>query len=326
MAIFATMTFFVSATVAEGATIISTPLVSQAVKTATGQKALGTIAPTLAQLGGGDSRFFGPYAYAGCNPFDPSLSAPAKAALLAKPRPCWFGSASASKVIVLVGDSHTGMWTPAFRALSSSYGFKIANFIYSACPPLLTDLDASPQIYSGQLSNSKDCQTWNKKLPSQIAALKPLAVFFGNGREFSIADPAVFAKWNLGFVAFIKSIAAPQKFLIGSTPFVITPPQRWQCAASHPSSIGACAVTFNPTDTTNSSSVQFQSDQIISRQSGAELLDVSNLVCGKSNPKLWTCPVVIGGNVVYVNGSHVTANFMTFIAPAFGPVLSRFLP
>lgn len=309
-----------------GATTISTPSIAQSVQKASTQKGLGTVSPSLAQLGSGESRFVGPYAYAGCTLPDPTLSVSAKAALLAKPRPCWFGSMSASKVVVLVGDSHAGMWTPALRALSSSYGFKIANFVYSACPPVLANLDANPKIYSGQLSNSKDCQTWNKNLPAQIAALKPSAVFFGNGREFSIADSAVFAKWNAGFVAFIKSIKVARKFLIGSTPFVVTPPQRWQCVASHSTSIDTCAITFDPSNLSDSSSVQFRSDQIISAQSGAELLDVSSMFCGKGNPKLWVCPVVIAGKVVYVNGAHITSDYMTYIAPAFRSVFSRIFP
>ena len=321
-----TLALVVVPSVSEGASIITTPAVSQAVNKATTQKALGVISPTLAQLGGGDSNFIGPYTYASCNPFDPSLSAPARAALLAKPRPCWFGSMSATKVIVLVGDSHAGMWTPAFRALASSYGFKIANFVYSACPPVITNLDAPPKIYSGQLSNSKDCQTWNKNLGPQINTLKPAAVFFGNGREFSIAPADVFAKWNAGFVALIKTIKIPRKFLIGSTPFVVTPPQRWQCAASHATAVDECAIKFNPSDSADVSAAQLRSDQIIATQSGAELLDVSNMFCGKDNPKLWSCPAVIGGKIVYVHGAHVTSDYMTFIAPAFRPVFSRIFP
>lgn len=45
-----------------GATTISTPSIAQSVQNATTQKVLGSTSPTLAQLGGGDSRFVGPYA------------------------------------------------------------------------------------------------------------------------------------------------------------------------------------------------------------------------------------------------------------------------
>jgi len=244
--------------------------------------------------------------------------------IISKPIPCTFGDKTSSKVIVLVGSSHAGMWLRAAIDVAVRERVALKAFIYTSCVPIIASPGQNAFRPTDPRVTATTCATWNSTVGSAITALKPAAVFVGSGTEIPTTDRA-HAQWVRGMTAFLATIHVNQKFIIGATPHITTPVDAAQCLLSHATNIEPCVTTValsNPRDLTTS---MLNADEEISAASGATLVDVVDMLCTSPTraTRVMRCPPVIDGRLVYVNGSHLTTTFTTHIEGFLQPIFEE---
>jgi hypothetical protein len=89
-------------------------------------------------------------------------------------------SPTATKTVVLWGDSHAGHWSPVFYAYARQENYRLISFLHPGCPPLLHTRRTDG------IGNARRCDTFGltEDVLEYIAKLQPLSV-------------SVVARWNV---------------------------------------------------------------------------------------------------------------------------------
>jgi len=243
--------------------------------------------------------------------------------LIANPAPCSFGDSTSSTVIVLVGSSHAGMWLRAAIDVANREHISLKAFIYTSCVPIIAPTGKNSFSPTDPHVTPTNCATWNANVGAAITAIKPTAVFVGSGTEISTVGKA-HAQWVRGVSSFLATIHVNRKFIIGATPHITSTEDAAQCLISNTANIEPCVTVVslsNPRDLTTS---MLDADEEVAAESNATLIDVTSLMCTTPTRATRTmrCPPVIGGRLVYVNGSHLTINFTTHIESFLQPIFA----
>lgn len=85
---------------------------------------------------------------------------------------CSYGDELSSKVVVLIGGSHSLQWLPALKKLGFENGFKVINMTKSGCV-----LSSSNPGLPQSKENISSCMRWNRNVINEIIKLQPRAVF-----------------------------------------------------------------------------------------------------------------------------------------------------
>jgi len=117
------------------------------------------------------------------------------------PKPCAAGNKTATRTIVLLGDSHAQHWLPALDKAGREHDWRIVSFTKSACPwvdtPVYVEL-------VGFLRPYDECSDWRAAALPMIVALKPEIILMGAGSRYARVTPAMWeegAKRTLGVLA-----------------------------------------------------------------------------------------------------------------------------
>lgn len=208
---------------------------------------------------------------------------------------CTYGDLSASKTIVLYGDSHAAQWFPALENLAKDKGFKLVSLTKSACP--------APEVRKVQVGAYKnaDCFKWRENSIKRIKQLRPDAVILSGYQHFQV--PSQYQSrsiwWAEGQRATFQHLQglSPKLIYISDTP----KPSRDipNCLASN----GGAKCNENE-----------KSDPQIS----------GNFI--KVNPTPWlctsNCPAVVNGIVAYRDASHISVDISRALSPKLGTVLA----
>jgi hypothetical protein len=218
--------------------------------------------------------------------------------LITKPQlPCnQFGDPSGKTQVMLVGDSHAGMWLPAVNELAQQNHWKLTFLAKSGCPvgdyPTYVDSDQSTGI-------DTQCNLWRTALIADIDQVKPDIVIIAS-QEHAIAaqDPT----------GLTKTITAMEQGA-GKVLFLADTPNPTQnipdCLAQHQSDITACNLPISRTE---------QGGRLAeiagAKAAGAPVIDPTTWFCTAT-----TCPAVIQNTIVYVDASHITADYAILREP-----------
>lgn len=247
-----------------------------------------------------------------------------RVALVAHPQPCTLGDTASSTNVVLVGSSHAGMWSRALSKVALDNHIALKTFVYTSCVPLISTtpiLDFAPL---DPKVTATTCSTWNARVGKAIDALQPVAVFIGGGTEFDISGEKQ-AQWVKGLTTFVESIHVPQKFIIGSSPRMNTSGEIARCLLMNRNTATNCSLRVNLRRSLDPTTALLRADRTVARATGAELLDVTPLLCTPIPVGGVTliCPAVIDGRLVYVNGSHLTTGITSHFQTVFQPVIGK---
>lgn len=274
----------------------------------------GNIQPSLqALMSSTGYRQIGYVAGLMCSPYS-------KASLVTNPEPCWLGDSSATRTLVLYGDSHAGSWIPAMDLYAKSIKAKLAVFWFPGCPSPLVVASTNGSFYS---SRAADCNTWNSKITSAIAGVNPFAIVmasgYGTDHSFSATE---YQQWLTGWTVLGRQLRskAPRSafYMLSTTPYLRQSAP--QCLANQPNAIGNCgysSAAFAQSGYTFSLGDNRLRDIASSRAVGATLVDVVPLFCANL-----FCPAVIGNTVVYGDTHHITLQINLDLAPALGQLLN----
>ncbi len=209
---------------------------------------------------------------------------------------CVYGKAGSATTIAMLGDSKMGQWFPAVRRVAVDEGWRLEVYLKSACVPAPIGVTA-------------DCAQYNARL---LAWLKQ------HGAPDYVLVSVRGSSYERSSNGLAKQLAALQA--MGSKVIVLADnldPNTavYECVEKHPHDFAACG--FDREGQHNYSGNRTLDDAV--RQLGLPKIDLERWIC----PPAKTCPAVIGGVLVYRQGSHVTATYMRTLTPMLHRALVR---
>ncbi|HWD55008.1 MAG TPA: acyltransferase family protein [Acidimicrobiales bacterium] len=223
--------------------------------------------------------------------------------------PCVFGETSASRSIVLFGDSHALMWFPAINNLAIQQHDDLVVMGKATCPPL------EIPIFSPDLGRPyTECDAWRAAELQRMKTLRPAVVILGFSREYGIDNDHVVVDspaWLAGLSEMITTIeqdTGAQVVVMGDDPY----PQQSvpDCLSQHLADTAACAIPrhypyYNPSG--------IPQEQAVAAAAGAGYVDTDPWFCVAS-----TCTPILGNMLVYRDDNHITATYANWLTPVIG--------
>lgn len=235
---------------------------------------------------------------------------------------CLFGDTTASRSIVLFGDSHAAMWFPAIDAWANANSYRLYVWTKAACPPVRITL------FSPVLKRTwTECTQWYSAAMAAISSTHPALVVVGIAPNYDAAYDVVQngGPWLSGLSSTVTGVrqAGGRVLVIGSTP---SPPQSIpDCLSGRLDDIPGCQ--FSPLGRRVSGGGLVGVDQAGNRAesaavtaAGGQFLDVVPLFCTSA-----VCDVVVDNLLVYRDNSHVTVPYANYLAPLIGTKMTATL-
>ena len=223
---------------------------------------------------------------------------------------CVFGDPNGSKTIVLLGDSHAGMWWSGFNAVAKQAHWKLVLLMKAACPAV--DLN----FWNWQTNTPYPaCNTWHQNITARINKLDPAVVVVSNWWHgdgiFPNGYPPTAAQWQTGLEQTLNSITSPgtKKVVWGDIAYLAQTGA--DCLAAHESDVQACS-------TPASQAIPPGHEQTLraaAQAAGATYVSTTPWLCST------TCTAVIGKYGVYADANHISASYAHYLAGAIQAAL-----
>jgi len=230
---------------------------------------------------------------------------------------CTFGAKGGGRRVELVGNSHAGEWLPALEVLADRYDWRITTRLASRC-----SLAMIPQSLP-TAAESRTCLRWTRQAVRAVIADHPDVVVMSNRISVSAVGKSGKASVNAYRRGYLKVLgefkrAGVDVLVIHDTPApgdagITSAPD---CVAENPHDLSACsgpARSWIPADPAPAAARSMGTSRI-------RAVDLNNWICP---PK--RCESVVGGVIVYFDGSHLTATYARTIAPHLATPLRAML-
>jgi peptidoglycan/LPS O-acetylase OafA/YrhL len=238
---------------------------------------------------------------------------------------CEYGPDDYAVTIAVVGDSKVAQWLPALEVLAEQNRWRVVTYTKSRCPFATVSITIDGDEYTS-------CREWTENVLAALTDSPPDFVITSQGRKAARPDGATGAvessadamanglrdTWSRLATLGIQVIA------LADTPQ--TGLNVYECVAENPDQLTKCTydraegVAKSGTPTLQeaveaSRAVQEQIGDSESRGLVA-MIDLTSAICPTER-----CAPVIGDVLVYRQGSHITATYMTTLAPRLGEAL-----
>ena len=217
---------------------------------------------------------------------------------------CEYGDPSSSKIVVLVGGSHTAQLHTLFDTLGADYGFKLLTITKAACS-------------FGYLDHLNDsCRQWNQKVLQTIKDLEPDYIITNSTRAERSPNSSEFESVPVAYLETWQELQSTGAEIIGirDNPWFFE--RAAVCLWNNPSSASKCGrsrreifAPSNPADSISNTLATFTS------------VDFSDLYCSED-----LCPVFRDGIIMYRDKHHFTASYLDYIESQVAKVLEREVP
>ncbi|GAB3584001.1 SGNH hydrolase domain-containing protein [Leifsonia lichenia] len=224
---------------------------------------------------------------------------------------CSGGDPDGVKTVVLAGDSHAGMWWPAFDAAAKQKGWRLYIVGKNGCP--IVDV----RISAGATADAwPECDRWQAEAMDAVTSLHPDLIVVDNyaaGYRDKVSLRDNFAEqWEPAAISTLTELgkAAP---VVVFGPEPVLPSAPGDCLPEHVFDVSACAM---PREKAVSADLQKLSSRI-AVAAGATLIDPTTLLCTAT-----VCPVISYNLIMYRDPNHFTATFSEHLAPAVADLLN----
>lgn len=211
------------------------------------------------------------------------------------PRPdCVYGDLESSDEIVLWGDSKMGQYFSAFDAIASAEGWRLTTYLKSACAPTVSGAPKS------------DCNVFGQNIINTMLAQQtpPSLVVISSGSRL---DPEL-AAGMIDAAGTLDEAGIPVIVMMDNP----HPRQEaYECATQHADDLRRC--DFSPADDADDL-LQAVADEL-----NLPVVDMVPWLCA-GTPQ---CPVAIGGQLIYRQGSHITDTYARSLTPFLHRELSH---
>lgn len=238
---------------------------------------------------------------------------------------CEYGPDDYSVTIAVVGDSKVAQWLPALEVLAEQNRWRIVTYTKSRCPFATVSITIDGDEYTS-------CREWTDNVLAVLTDSPPDFVITSQGRKAARPDGATGTVESsadamangLRDTWSRLSTLGVQVIVLADTPQ--TGLNVYECVAENPDQLTRCTydraegVAKSSTPTLQkaveaSRAVQGQIGDSESRGLAA-MIDLTSAICPTER-----CAPVIGDVLVYRQGSHITATYMTTLAPRLGEAL-----
>ena len=228
--------------------------------------------------------------------------------------PCVFGDASSGTTVVLFGDSHALMWSPALLRVAHRRGWRLIGLTKSGCP-------ASTALVTSFVFQRAytECATWRRHSLARIRRLHPDLVVVASRTNYTVVEDgselgqdASGKALEAGFRSMLRTLKriSDRVTVIGDPPHHMD--HAADCVAAHPDRLGLCA---KPRSRTAAPQRLLEAAHAVG---GVHGIDPTNRFCLPRR-----CPAVIGDVLVYRTTSHVTATYVATLTDWFDQRLRR---
>lgn len=221
-----------------------------------------------------------------------------------EPSGCRFGAASASRRVVLFGDSHAAQWLSPIADLASKRGYALEMRTKASCPAAEYSTDSVPL---GRLY--RECDVWRERVLDQLEADPPDLVVL------AAYNASTNPNWVSGWDRSLRRLIATGAPVVYLRPTPIPDFDVPVCISGAFDDWTRCAL---PRD-------QVQPDPVATAVAagaypGAELLDLTPYFCSSE-----VCPVVRDHVLVYRDRSHLTDTAARGLEPVLSAALAPYL-
>lgn len=221
---------------------------------------------------------------------------------------CAYGDTTATRTLVVHGDSHAGMWLPALDVLGQREHFKVVPLVKSSCAPF--DV---PQTLGGKAFPS--CPAFRVWARDRIAALKPDALVLGYRGLYQVRAPDGTTEeqtWSAGVTRAVRSFAplAGQVLVVADVP--LRPVPAPDCLSTPGADQATCLAPATGSGVTSNPITR-----AALQGTTARFVDPTALFCSAG-----VCPLVVGDHVLYYDDDHINSEWAKEIAPRFGELLA----
>lgn len=256
------------------------------------------LVPSLTEIANSPTGIQGSgYLHVSCDPY--VVNSEAK-----NPVPCWYGSATSKRTVVIFGDSFVGNWIPALNIAGTALGFRVAEFSFVGCnTPFISP--AAPESGFDE-AEVKACTSFHQNLPKSVNKLDPIAVIAAEGAPSwgPTANPVFIQGLNSAFNEMSTRTNHPVRILMGAGPHLAEAAP--SCLASHPSSIERCNFTYTKR---SDYGVVLARDNASIQGAKVDLIPTYQWFCLHG-----TCPAVIGNVDVYADSDHTTTAISEYLS------------
>lgn len=221
---------------------------------------------------------------------------------------CTFGPATASRTLVLFGDSHAEQLFPALEPLAASGSWKVVTMVRASCPT------ASVDVYNSHLKKiDGPCSRWRGKALDRIQTIRSELVVIANEAGYAPASPL---EWGQGTRTTLARLISggTRVLVVRDTPHpnldVPVCLSRAAMRGLRPES--ECIVQRKlALDESIWNAEQAAGEGL----AGVSFADFTDLFCDAT-----FCPTIRNGTPVYRDTDHISAAFAARLA---GPLLAR---
>jgi hypothetical protein len=250
---------------------------------------------------GATSDLYAPPGMAGC-----VLGQPALVTSL----PCVYNASATGKRMVLIGDSHAEMFSPAIANIAAANGYSLLFLAKIPCPlPMIS-------FWTNLTDTSNtQCTKWKQWAFGRIQQFNPsivIATTEDNNLEGTNQKPISQSKFSSGLLTTLKDLSAPGRrvILLGDIPYLSFGGP--ECLAAHETSVQSCNTSTSQAVVGANQAAQ----QSAASKSGATFIDVIPWMCTRQE-----CPAIIHNICVYHDGFHITATFAKWLEPVLSEAI-----
>jgi peptidoglycan/LPS O-acetylase OafA/YrhL len=218
-------------------------------------------------------------------------------------RICRLGDTSASRTMVVFGDSHAQMWMGTILNMAARDGWTVVPLMKSDCTVWM----------GGGYTPSPGCTSWFRWAVQKDRSLHPDVTLISSFYQYPTHTPGYFGTLTKELAVLINTFRADsQKVLIMGDVFgqVANPSD---CLLSANATMRTCSSPYDQSPITANAEVQD-----LAGKAGAGFISTEGWFCA-----LDRCPMVVGNTVVYFDRSHVTQQYASEMSVPFRDAFLR---
>jgi hypothetical protein len=227
---------------------------------------------------------------------------------------CSFGDLTATRTILLIGDSHAAMLAPAIDVAARSLHWRVILLARHSCPPWLDPFSVD---YYGK--STVECNQWNRNLDAYANASHP-AVLMPVGRpgEYRVGIWPTAGDIANKMEALFKAVkpSRAKLVLLGGTPWFYNPYTPNECLAST-----TIPAKCEATPTAVSTPVFDQGLATAAKAYKATIVPIMSLFCTAT-----VCPLFVRGpdgtRLLYFDTNHIYRYYSAWIGIALAKLVS----
>jgi len=224
------------------------------------------------------------------------------------PRRCEYGDPDGTTTVALVGDSKAGQWLPGLDVVAQDNGWKLLVYTKSGCAwnARFTTVGGEPE---------QSCREWGQSVLTALTGPDAADLVITSGlRSTAVPEEGDAGSKDAmlnGYHELWSTLLEQGVGVIALSDSPQPPFKVYQCVEENPDTFATeCAFEANDGSGTG---VLREAAQMTP---GVQFLDLNPWVCPGTD-----CPPVIGGVLIYRQGSHITATYAESLAPVLEALL-----